>query len=241
MNSSRFAAAPDPEWGHQADVDARGRANELAERLISRDRSEELVDAVIPVGDRDRIALHDVQNTLEHFNRQQRVLLHLDLGFPCVDMPGGVPLPIGLPIELLPEDAKTARTRLSNESSQLGFGDQEVRQRDPEEARGFLRRRLVPFLASRIATSKSAGPGVPTGTGYQFRVETPGRSGLRVHYSPAYFFDPRNVFGSVLSTPVDGLLLPGRYVFGAMALSAGLKWDLTAVYRVPGPPDVAQI
>jgi hypothetical protein len=102
-----------------------------------------------------------------------------------------------------------------------------------------LQHRLAPFLAARIATGKD--PGLPPQTGFPFRVETPGRSRLRIHYSPAYFFDPTNIFGDKLSTPVDGILLPGRYVFGAMAPEGPLKWDLSAEYRVPGSPEVAQL
>ena len=179
------------------------------------------------------------KHPIVHFDRQQRVLSHLDLGFPCVEMPKGVPLPVALKVGDPNEKVETARPRLLREVENLIGGDWQVRGHHPEKARGFLRHRLAPFLAARIATSKDAG--LPPHTGFPFRVETPGRSQLRIHYSPAYFFDPTNVFGDVLSTPVDGILLPGRYVFGAMAPETPLKWDLSAEYRVPGSPEVAQL
>jgi hypothetical protein len=233
-------AVPDPEWRDAADAEVRGPAEELAERLVYADGSEDLFEAVVEVGRGENLELQDVHSSLEQFNRQHRVLLHLDVGFPCVDVPGGVPLPVALSLEAPDEDAETARVRLTGESEQLRLGDGEVHPHHPDEARGFLRRRLAPFLASRIATGRDAAL-APPNNGFPFRVETPGRTGLRVHYSPAYFFDPTNVFGSVLSTPVDGLLLPGRYVFGTMAPPASPTWDLAATYRVPGRPDVAQV
>jgi hypothetical protein len=229
-------AAPDPEWQHEADAEVRGSAEELSRRLAAREGSERPYAEVLPGDD---IVLRDVKSSLQRFNRQHRVLVHLQLGFPCVHTPGRVPLPIALPINVPNEEAETARARLAGVSDQLHLGDNEVRPHPPDEARGFLRRLLAPFLASRIATAKT-GATSPS-VGFPFRVETPGRSGLRIHYSPAYFLDPRNVFGNVLSTPVDGSLLPGRYVFGTMAPTARLNWDLAAVYRVPGPPDVAQV
>ncbi len=122
----------------------------------------------------------------------------------------------------------------------MSLGENPVRPHDPDRARGFLRQRLAPFLAARIVTTST---GVaPPSAGCKFTVETTSGSGLRVHYSPSYFFDPTNVFGNTLSTPVDGYLPPGRYIFGSMAPQATAPtFDFAATYRLPGPPDVAQV
>lgn len=240
MNGLRTAVA-EPEWNNRADAAVRKSAEALSKELASgRDGEREFAvkRRMLPALAQG-IALDDVEHPIEHFDRQQRVLTHLDLGFPCVEMPSGVPLPVALNVGDPDEKAETARSRLPREAEDLVRGGWRVRGYRSEKARGFLRHRLAPFLAARLATSKDTG--VPSRTGFPFRVETPGRSQLRIHYSPAYFFDPTNVFGDVLSTPVDGILLPGRYVFGAMAPEAPLKWDLSAEYRVPGSPEVAQL
>ncbi len=57
----------------------------------------------------------------------------------------------------------------------------------------------------------------------QFTVHT-ATSGLRIHYTPAYFINWSNVFGSPTS-PVAGWLQAGRYKFGGMDASANFRFD----------------
>jgi hypothetical protein len=229
----------EPGWETEADRENRGTAEALAYRLVPEDPSnEELVDRVAPVDGGDDITLEDVHDSLELFNRQKRVLEHLGLAFPCAEIPGA-PLPVALPLGDPNEDVDAARARLIRDSDRARFGETPVRPYHPDEARAFVRQRLGPFLAPRIATATVTAASV--GPGFQYRVETPGRRGLRIHYSPAYFFNPTNVFGNMLSTPVDGLLLPGRYVFGTTLPPASPTFDLNATYRVPGPPDMVQL
>lgn len=57
----------------------------------------------------------------------------------------------------------------------------------------------------------------------QIRVHTQ-TAGLRVHYTPSYFFTPNQVLGAP-TTPVDGWVQPGRYKFGAMGKGFPLKFD----------------
>jgi hypothetical protein len=49
-------------------------------------------------------------------------------------------------------------------------------------------------------------------------------TGLRIHYTPSYFVDWSNVFGSP-TTPSAGWILPGRYKFGAMRSNSDFLLD----------------
>jgi hypothetical protein len=56
--------------------------------------------------------------------------------------------------------------------------------------------------------------------------------GLRVHYSPAYFINPNLVFGSRTS-PVNGTIQPGRYIFGVAGPGiSGVKFS-PAEFDIP--------
>jgi len=57
----------------------------------------------------------------------------------------------------------------------------------------------------------------------QFTIHT-AQPGLRVHYTPAYFINWSNVFGSPTS-PVAGWLQAGRYKFGGMDANGNFKFD----------------
>ena len=71
----------------------------------------------------------------------------------------------------------------------------------------------------------------PLEDGLPFTVTTLS-GGLRVHYSPAYFFSPELVFGEP-STPVVGRLHPGLYMFGASKHGKPPEFATDAHYMVP--------
>jgi hypothetical protein len=56
---------------------------------------------------------------------------------------------------------------------------------------------------------------------------------MRIHWSPAYFFEKEHVFGFGLSTPVEGWLQPGRYIFGAIGPGRDLDFEFEAEYDLP--------
>lgn len=106
----------------------------------------------------------------------------------------------------------------------------------PEETKGFLKNRLIKFLLSRFQAKDQEGSpptSPPVNLGVPFQVITK-YDGLRVHYSPAYFFNPSLVFGSPTS-PVLGLIQPGRYLFGVAGRGLAEPWFSTA--EVDIPPD----
>ena len=56
--------------------------------------------------------------------------------------------------------------------------------------------------------------------------------GLRISYSPVYLFDGKGtIFGSP-STPVQGWIRPGRYIFGGAQGAQPITWD-GGEYDVP--------
>jgi hypothetical protein len=97
-----------------------------------------------------------------------------------------------------------------------------------KQATEFFRGRLIRFLTARFSARQSD---ISTSPGLQFTVETL-TSGLRVHYSPAYFFEPQHVLNSPTS-PVTGWIQPGRYIFGAGPLGKEPDFDFTAEYDIP--------
>ena len=230
---------PGPEWSFDADVRVATLATDLANRLIEAGRSKRKLAQALISEEARAFDLRDVLASLWHFDLQRRMLERRGLYFPCLDMPDSdVPLPIAL--SLVDPHAPMGTNLFAEELALSSLPASHVNLYDHDRAREFVRGRLMPFLATKISTAKSSSGG-PPGSGFPFRVETPGRSGLRVHYSPAYFLGTGGVFGNVLSTPVDGHLPPGRYIFGTMAPAGALKWDRSGVYRIPGPFNIAQV
>ena len=226
----------EPGWDRQEDLEVRGDAEQLAERLAFEPRGRQVRSAHAD----EAVDLRDVDAALTRFDEQERVVTELGVGFPCIEVEQGPPLPVGVPPERA-EHPNSLYGALDELHRVAPMGGGTLREYEPMEARGFLARRLASFLAPRLA-GRAAGARAAPPVGYTFTVETPGKSGLRIHCSPAFFLDPTIVFGNTLSTPVVSQLNPGRFVFGAMGPGdAAPTWDFTANYRIPGPPDVAHL
>jgi hypothetical protein len=234
---SGYAQAPEPEEERAPDATSvagsfPSGADQLAAYLVPQYRRETLLGALALTD----APLGDVSAYVKHFDDQEQACLQARLSFPCIHIPDGVPVPIALPTDVFGQSAETMVDALFQEVGPIDYHGHYLKPYHPSEARGFFRQRLGAFLAPRIGT-KTSPPGPEAS--FPFRVETPGRSGLRVHYSPAYFFDGHNVFGNTPSSPVDGLLPSGRYVFGAAYPPERPTWDFSAEYEVPGTPEVA--
>jgi hypothetical protein len=103
---------------------------------------------------------------------------------------------------------------------------------DSGEAVQLFRGGLQSFLTARFKARQS---NISQKPGLLFTVSTV-TLGLRVHYSPAFFFNPNNVFGSP-TTPVSAWIQPGKYVFGAVGPHTPLKFDMQAHYTIPPQTD----
>jgi len=104
------------------------------------------------------------------------------------------------------------------------------------DLRSSLRERLSRFLSVRSREDEAPTPRFATAVGaapagfttrsnpyLDLEVHTH-ESELRIHYTPSYFIDWTNVFGS-LTTPSTGWILPGRYKFGAMRANGDFLID----------------
>ena len=195
------------------------KATNLADQLLSAGNSE---NASAPPQPAD-IFTADVEFDVARFNIQYEFSMRHGIPFPCLSSPTIYPIPIdislggifpglpqldylyygvygpGFPYEL----AQDIRNRFFQDSNM------EVSMRDPAETRGFFKNRVIQFLATRFNAPKQEDA---KSVALPFRVVT-SSTGLRVHYSPAYFFNPSLVFGSPTS-PVDDFIRPGRYIFG---------------------------
>jgi|SRR5271163_5118341 len=107
-----------------------------------------------------------------------------------------------------------------------------------------VRKRLTKFLSVRSNEDEAPEPmraravgAAPSGFTQPpnpylpFEVHTR-ESGLRVHYSPAYFLDWSHVFGTP-TTPSNGWIMPGRYKFGGMRMNGDFLVDNSANFDIP--------
>lgn len=244
---------PEPEPpatdGHQLDDDAVSGYSRLdeASRIASRFLPErdvfdvfEVVGMSLRAAVGQGVALADVSATTERYLIQESLSIRYGIPIPAVVvdaedplptsvfpvMPGGSDTPDDLPYNGVTL-AAAARGRLARDVERAGASTVDLA---PEDARRHVRSRLARFLERRLAAQEKAAD--PSAPGLPFRVMTRG-SGLRIHWSPAYFFEPGHVFAFGLSTPVDGWLAPGRYIFGAVGPTQPLEWEFNATYDLP--------
>ena len=174
----------------------------------------------------------DVEGDVVNFAFQVSWANRFGLSLPCVPAADGYPIPISLFPERI---ALIQPSKLTEELFDrpdpwwfAGIPELELSYVSTKESRDFFRRRLIRFLTARFSARQSD---ISTGPGLQFTVETDTK-GLRVHYSPAYFFEPEHVLNSPTS-PVTGWIQPGRYIFGAGPLGKKPDFDFTAEYDIP--------
>lgn len=238
--------------GVQLGDDSAQQARALVGRLLAGVESQER--PYVP--ERLEIPIADVELAVERFATQRDILASEKLGFPCIGVPDGrnIPVDVGLwgpawyPLDpgfgLGAAERSPFRLFLENYLNsviniQLRPQDVEVEPPfwglvEPSKATEFFRDRLETFLAVRFSARQSD---ISTSPGLQIRVDTRSH-GLRVHFSPAYFFNPANVLGSPTS-PVIGWLQPGRYILGACAPGLAAVFDLYAEYNLPPTKNVA--
>jgi hypothetical protein len=243
--------------------DRRRARNELAASVASdflpgteRDLDEERVGATLDSASRWSIPLADVSASIERYLEQERLLARYERPVPSIPVHGEVPLPA----DVLPAFALSSSRRAMDEGDliaiergreRLGLSLERVGlsivDLAPGDARSAVRERLGQFLETRLVAMEQGGrllrrlTGViggrppsasPASPGLPFKVTTQ-MPGLRIHWSPAYFFEPEHVFGFGLSTPVDGWLGPGRYIFGAVGPRLELTFEFGATYDLP--------
>jgi len=227
--------SPPPRRGDDAAL-----AKELVDRLLRGLGTEERAYGSGKID----IYTVDVEVALEQYEVQFR--LHRDLGkpFPClVSDHTKYPCPINLLPGIAPwvgfdyiRAGRTLGPRLLFtifdylEADLFGFGEVRIEYFEPERTIEFLRARLRDFLTTRFGARRSD---ISKSPGIWVRVEA-ASSGLRVHYSPAYFFDSTNILNAP-TTPVFGWMQPGRYLFGASHPGHKPQFDFTAEYDIPSP------
>jgi hypothetical protein len=186
----------------------------------------------------------DVEADVERFSLQVKFCLDNERLFPCLVMASGDPLPIDFtfgagfytspgPQWNLICHYDTHRIFLDIQGQCFEGPTVYSRAFPPEETKGFFKSRLQRFLASRFKSTEEAESDRP---GLPLRVVTR-KSGLRVHYSPAYFFNPALVFGSPTS-PVSGFIQPGRYIFGVVGGDLPKPTFISAEYDIPPTEEV---
>jgi hypothetical protein len=229
------------------------KADRIVEHLFSEEQQSTFQD---PQYLNEGIFQADVENNISQFNSLVEFCEWSGLPFPCIYIGNQVPIPVDFapPIwldkdfdryfyrELIYMQGFHPRIRkYFSEGSEV-----EIKNVKAETAVGHFKQLLKGFLSSRIGAASSLGnnsadmthkPTQPPGTtpptnGVPFRVITT-TLGLRVHYSPAYFFNPNLVFGSRTS-PVNGFIHPGRYIFGVAGGGIhGVKFS-RAEFDIPG-------
>jgi hypothetical protein len=196
--------------------EARRLTDRLLEGIGTRGRtySSEKLDIFIP----------DVELSVDHFHRQYRFHRQTGAPFPCLRTADGL-IPMNW-AKLLPgsslDDVVQVLDRLFRRE------EERYETSSPVQALEMFRVRLQAFLTTRFSARQSDISDLP---GLQIEVSTLS-PGLRVHYSPAYFFDPTNVLNAP-TTPVRGWIQPGRYIFGAAQSGRKAAFEYDAEYDIP--------
>ena len=184
------------------------------------------------------IFLADVEADVDRFNLQISYCLDHELPFPCLVDPNGPDVqPIPLDVTFIPE-LFSSTLELSGFRSGLEYArinsflfqewGLKCSQFHVRDAESFFRNRLSDFLTARFSARQSDFSISP---GIRFRVNTPGKRGLRVHYSPSYQLNPSHVFGAP-TTPVDNWIRPGVWKFGVAGQNLKLRFD-PADFSIP--------
>ncbi|WP_141861186.1 hypothetical protein [Kribbella jejuensis] len=234
-----------------SDDESRERAEQVVDELLGRQQS----DAV------GSLSVADIENDVETFGQQLDLLGALGLGFPALAV-GDEYIPMSLqlvsqprrPIDLddiqflrLPGEWYYDRIRRDFELAELE--NDRFRTIPAEAAQETFRSRLVGFLTTRIAATagRIGWPAqaiqLPLRRGGR-RTAVPGctftvtanTSGLRVHWSGAYFASGK-YFGHP-TNPAVSTLQSGDYIFGVDGGSyTSIVWDHTVV-KLPGTPSI---
>lgn len=214
----------------QPPMDHARDAKALTDRLLSDLGSSSRAYISQPL----EIYVADVEAAVDRLDTQVRFCNRRNLGFPCIVLPEPTPVDWSSLFALFePDDWPNFRSVQNYEwLSSMGplpifdiLGG--IKHVAPAEAISLFRQRLTTFLTVRFSARQS---NISANPGLNFRVITQG-VGLRVHWSPAYFFDPNNVFGSPTS-PVDSWIQPGKYIFGAAGPTFPLKFE-SAQFDIP--------
>ncbi|HEX7773001.1 MAG TPA: hypothetical protein VF435_11315, partial [Pyrinomonadaceae bacterium] len=183
--------------------------------------------------------LADVEENVNRFGVQLRFCIEQQLSFPCLNPETGEPIPLdwtyGAEIPASKQHAilwcYCGAPPFADLNKQLFFSEQakiEIKTDEPTKVKEYFKNRLRQFLTSRFRFAKT-NPSVSSGL--SFKVVT-SSVGLRVHYSPAYYFNPSLFFGSP-TTHVSGTLQPGRYMFGVAGVGFASPKFSDAEFDVP--------
>jgi hypothetical protein len=191
-------------------------------------------DAPVPAG--LAASLGEVAVDSERFGRHYRLARDLGIGIPCLVIGDTRPRPfeIGvlseygaseLSFELIQQahDAVMRSPKLALDRRARAW----VTEIEPRETKRYFLDRVHDFLAARFVfrrDSPAAGPEYRP-----FRVVTYA-DGYRVHCSPVYLVKTR-FFGAV-TTPVDGSITPGIWMFGVDRPAEPIRWD-SGEFSVP--------
>jgi hypothetical protein len=185
------------------------------------------------------IFLADVEENVNRFGLQLRFCIDQQLSFPCLDTESGDPIPLdwtyGAEIPGSKQHAillcHCGTPPFADLKKQLFFSEQAkigITTEEPTKVKGYFKSRLTQFLTSRFGFAKTSSS---PSSGLSFKVIT-SSAGLRVHYSPAYYFNSKLVFGSP-TTHVSGTLQPGRYMFGVAGAGFASPKFSDAEFDVP--------
>lgn len=227
------AAQVDPATTIYAQADAESRAATLAAEMMDDSLRGQPISGVATYL-APQVSLSDVATDVDQFADQCNYCSENNISIPCIEDNKSEPLPINLASVVHAfvdptayQDPSVARLLLQHLPQQVSALTESSRitysHYSPDDARHFFGERLRRFLLPRLGSEPpSVGkPALHQGLLYKVHTDT---YGLRIYYTPAYWFSPNQVFGSPTS-PVEGWIMPGRYKFGAAGASYRLKFD----------------
>ncbi len=176
----------------------------------------------------ESIFMSDIENACSIF--QEQLQHHSRFDHACLLLPDDAPVPMrysGLRDFLFSQKG----SMIENISTLFPRANIKVDFLDARSAIGGFCHHLQRFLTARLKYFGSNTANLPNARPMLlFRVDCVHNHG-RVHYSPAYFFDPNLVFGAP-STPVVGSIDAGLYLFGVKYPGQQLTFD-AAKFSIP--------
>ena len=192
------------------------------------------------------VFVQDIEGLVERFSDQTQALRQAGIDCPMVMVGVETFAPIDIAgstktrVQRLPLLSTALFQRLVNDAARdaasAGFNVTYV---DPAIAELNFGSLLTQFLIHRTESARgffsaaaAPGPGSTALPGANVVVKT-NASNLQVLYSPAFFPNVQTGFGNGLSTPVNGAVNPGLYIFGASGPTIGVRFETT---QHPIPP-----
>jgi hypothetical protein len=241
--ATRYGSQPAPQRLNQA--------TKVAIKEISKHASRTGHINLHSIANSPTIYVDDLTLPVLRFSDQIVTLNESFIPCPVVEYPNGKVAPLDIYTSALDEVSRNSSGTLSQEpiahiptlvssakatALSAGFSVYDL---SPDDAQQHFEDRFDEFLTHRSESAaglhsgtSGSTPGSPVLPGLNIVVNT-NNYGLQVLFSPAFFLTIQTVFGNSRSSPVNGSINPGLYVFGAQGPNIPITFETNSQYKIP--------